>query len=41
MVDTDNVSTGINQAGGVRTGFFTNIEKYLTEDYTFIFTWFL
>ncbi|MFN5022485.1 MAG: PorP/SprF family type IX secretion system membrane protein [Chitinophagaceae bacterium] len=32
----DNVSTGINQADGVRAGFFTNIEKYLTEDYTFI-----
>jgi type IX secretion system PorP/SprF family membrane protein len=32
----DNISTGINQADGVRTSFFTNIEKYLSEDYTFI-----
>lgn len=32
----DNTYTGINQANGVRAGFYTNLEKYLTEDYTFI-----
>lgn len=32
----DNTYTGINQADGVRIGLFTNIEKYLTEDYTFV-----
>ena len=32
----DNTYTGINHADGVRIGLFTNIEKYLTEDYTFI-----
>lgn len=32
----DNTYTGINQADGVRAGFFANIEKYLTEDYTFV-----
>ncbi len=27
---------GINQTDGVRAGIFSNIEKYLTDDYTFI-----
>lgn len=32
----DNTYTGINQADGVRIGLFTNIEKYLRDDYTFV-----
>ncbi len=32
----DNTYSGINQADGMRAGIFTNLEKYLTEDYTFI-----
>jgi hypothetical protein len=32
----DNTYTGINQADGMRVGIFTNLEKYLSEDYTFI-----